>query len=84
MCDCRIGYALNSDGRTCRGKIDEINVHDQTACLINFELLSQTLMSVTLELTAVTKIATTTLDRIHAAVMQAGVSTLMDSAAMVL
>ena len=40
-------------------------------------------MNVTLELTVVTKTVTTTLDRIHAAVMQDGVSTLMDSAAMV-
>ena len=30
VCDCHIGYALNSDGRTCRGKYDEINVHGQT------------------------------------------------------
>ncbi len=32
VCDCRIGYALNSDGRTCRGKNDEINVYYQDHC----------------------------------------------------
>ena len=81
VCDCRIGYALNDDGRTCRGKTD--NNFRVIVYNVLFEFPFQILMSVHLILTAVIKTVTTILDHIRAAVMQVGASTLMDSAAMV-
>ena len=33
VCDCRIGYALNSDGRTCRGTcMHVIEIAHDTEC----------------------------------------------------
>ena len=82
VCDCRIGYALNSDGRTCRGKTNKyFRMIAYTIITVGFPF--QILMNVHLELIAVIRTVTITLAHTRAAVMQAGVLTLMGSAAMV-